>query len=535
LDSRLFDGLTAHERLIAQDQVLQWLEDFAVKVESDIPSQLEMLRQTEERGSANTAVLAACYINMPSLASEQENRKWDAVYGYYRRFAQAYQKLLVVTLKPAAQPEPCAELPMIVARALYYLGRCAKWSFFRYQNAARGDWIGMHQLYELAERGGYAELTVQPWSTECETSCTAIYLRTLMLATLNCTGMTKKEIDLADQWLEEWSRLLPLQQQFERGRQLFYVNLAEDCGGRRIRDLEPASSCRYWDTEPIVRIIEQAKGKLPQDLKPGGFDGGENVDEVDYELLFGYLLSEWSCDYYVRQRRQFERDDVRKTAQAIHGIFNICQHVKNLMVFRDRGINNESNENLLEADDECKKWVVNEGPYGFGTIVNLEADTWLGVGKLVALDYERNKDMTVIGVIRSIKLLSDQKCLVGIDVISHTPIYALLRESEAVVPTVDHALEAFLMSTLTFDGMPPFPGLYLPRNEDRKIPATLIIPQFNFTAAGMYEIHMENRLCLVRLGVVLEKRDDWVRVELKVMRVKELTWNAIAKHLAETI
>jgi len=535
VESRLINDSSVDDLLAAQTQVLQWLDDFVDSMGHDVLSQLKALRQTEEQSGAIMAALTDCYINAPSMTYEQENSKWNAIYGYYCNFARAYQELLLVSIKLSAQSEPCAEQPTIVARTLYYLGRCAKWCFFRYQDVPHGDWIEMHRLYELAESGGYSEQTVQPWSTESESSCVAIYIRTLMLATLNSTSMTKKEINLADQWLEGWSRLIPLQQQFDRERQLFYVNLTEDIGGRRIRNLEPTTSCRYWNPDPIAKIIMQANSNLPKDSQLTGLEDGDEIEDVNYPLMYGYLLSEWSCDYYVRQRRKTERDQVRKIAYATHGIFNIYQHIKNITVYQDRSKNRRNQDrrsqdrsqdrrqdvtlamNLYESADERLTWIINESPYGFGAIVNIELDTWLGVGKLVALDYENNKDLTIIGVLRSIKQLTDRNCLVGIDVLSHTPGYAFLLESNTTVPAGDLALEVSDQLALTFDGMSAFPGLYLPQDEERNIGTTLIIPRVNFINDGVYEIHYEKRTYLIRLGPALEKKDEWVRVEMRTI------------------
>ena len=120
-------------------------------------------------------------------------------------------------------------------------------------------------------------------------------------------------------------------------------------------------------------------------------------------------------------------------------------------------------------------------------------------------------------MIRSIKQLPERKCYLGIEVQSHTPTYVLLRGSVAKASLGEQSAEVFLASSLTFEGMPSFPGLYLPRDGERKMPSTLIIPAIEFVGAGMFELRMDNCSYLIRIGSLVEQKDDWARVEVKMV------------------
>jgi len=500
-----------HDPLAAQDLVLQWLKAFAAGADVPDRPQLAMLMQVDERCAANTAVLAAHYINTPALAYEDEERHWEAVHGNYHHFSRVYQAFIT-----AAVDWP--ELPLIVARALHHFGQAAKWHYLRYQPIPEGDWLRTHKLYQLAERGGFAGQAVQLGTSGVESTCTAAYLQALMLDTLSRTDLTKQEIDLVDGWLAGWVRPLALEQQFEEEWQLFYVDLAADRGGRRIRNFEPTPNCRYWDTDSVVRMVERARTSLHQGEQPAGIDVVENKPGVDYPRLLHHLLTEWSRDAYQRQRRTEERGEVKKRAEAMHGIFGVCQHVKNVM-FARRSDASALGAAMPEFEGQDEGWVIeNESPNGFGAVADPEIDTWLKVGRLIALDYEKNKDMTVVGVVRNINQQPDGKCYVGIEALSHTPTYVLLCAAQTIAPAGDISTEALHASTLSFEGMSPFPAVYLPRNDAKNTPSTLVMPVIELVAAGVFEMRMENHPYLVRFGAAMEQQDDWVRVEVKEVK-----------------
>jgi len=519
LDTQWLDKLPQNDSLATQDEILQWLAGFISDTEPPGLQQLQVLMLVDERCRSNTALLAMQYVNATRLSSETEERLWRSVYSYSHHFSLAYQRFITNYQERSEQITSHRELPLLVARALHYHGMGAKWHYFRYEQMPEGGWLQLHMLYILAEQEGFADKALQLFPDGEETSCSALYLQVLMLETPNRTNMTKKEINLVDEWLVGWSRLLPLQRQFEQEQQLFYVDLSEDRGGRRIRNFEPTPNCRYWDTGPVATLIEQAKASLQQGKHPAGFDSGRYTgSDVDCPGLFEHLLTEWSRDAYRRQRRTDERGEVKKVAEAIHGIFGVCQHVKNVMFVRDRGISIAGDMGMSGIDGEDANWTIeNESLYGFGAVVDPESNTWLKVGKLIALDYEKNKDMTVIGVVRSIKQLPERKCYLGIEVLSHTPTYVLLRGSVAKASPGEQSAEVFLVSTLTFEGMPSFPGLYLSRDEERKVPSTLIIPAIEFSGAGMFELRMDNCPYLIRIGSLVEQKDDWARVEVNMV------------------
>ena len=509
MDSGWLDTLSVQDPFAAQEGALQWLKTFVEKATSALDrSSFEALLQADQRCADNTQGLVARYLGTSMLSFEDEDRLWEAVHSHHYYFSRAWLSFVGASVDNPDQFSLQEELPLIVARALFHLSSAAKWHYFRYKPVPVGHWRRMHILYELAEHSGFAGrlMTLDGG----ETTCTAAYLRALMLGTVSRADMSKQEIELVDSWLDEWVRSIPLEAAFEEEWQLFYVDFSADIGGRRIRNFEPTHNCRYWDTDNIVRLLERTRTSLQQGLEPVGIVFEKANTGVDYPKLIHHLLAEWSrSDNYKRQRRSEERDPVKKKAQAIHGVFGVCQHVKNVM-FARRSTDNTLVMEQSEFADEIERWVIeNESPRGFGATVDPALETWLKVGRLIALDYELNKDMTVVGVVRNINQQPSGKSYIGIQALSHMPTYVLLRAADILQAE----------GKPSFDLMPPFPGIYLPRDEAIDAVASLILPVIEFVAAGLYELRMENRPYLVSLGDSVEQKDDWVRVQVQEIKM----------------
>jgi hypothetical protein len=76
--------------------------------------------------------------------------------------------------------------------------------------------------------------------------------------------------------------------------------------------------------------------------------------------------------------------------------------------------------------------------------------------------------------------------------------------------------DIFLASALATQGLPPFPALYLSRDDEKDIPSTLLLPRVEFIAGGIFELRTEHHHSQVRLGRVIEQKDDWVRAEVQL-------------------
>lgn len=441
------------------------------------------LMELERDSRPHLDVLMGMYIETQKLGFqylgfEYEDQLWLTVNHYLKHLTQAY-----ATLAQQRTPNITSiQSGKVLLQHIDSLALHAKWHYLRYQPLPKHFWLQMHAVYLQAE-------PLKTADAHAANACSR-YLQALMLDTLNHSNMLKPEIELVDGWLESCCQNLSLDKECDENRHLFFVDMQENQSARRIRDFVARPSCRYWHVDTLADSLEVMRTQLEGDILPPIF--AEDTPIPNAMRLIELMEAEWSQKSYKRQRRTDQRENVSKLAQAVNGIHGVCQHVKNLAF---AGISPPS----ARGHSSENGWIIeNESKFGFGAQVNAGLNLWLKPGCLIALDYELNPDMTVVGVVRSIQQQSGSDCYVGIEVLSHTPIYVRLQQLDE-----------------DGSGRPDFvafPALYLGKDSERGLPATLVMSSFEYVPAGFYELRTQQLSSRVRLGEVLEQQDDWLRV-----------------------
>ncbi|MCX7627510.1 MAG: hypothetical protein N2Z69_03755 [Methylophilaceae bacterium] len=455
------------------EQALQQLQTLGVTSTAG----LQQLVALDTATKAYAQALADFYVDTRRFTTEEESRMWTAGHDLHEQLSTKY----TLGLHDLADGIiPTAEAPALVARLLFQRGRAALWDYFRYLPTPPIWWLETHKLYAFAERERFADHPVILYADEAPSTCAALYLQILLLGTLNRTNMSKRQIENVYHWLLPWASQITLDRQFNENIHLYYVNLEEDRSGRRIRNLDPTPACRYWSTEPMAREIARALDHIEQ--------GAPQFTGLEPKLLRD-LYSEWSRNDYKRQRRRDERIEIQEYACVAHGIYAVCQEVQA-----------QSADNVL-MDQNSELWKIeNESGYGLGATLNATLNTWLKIGRLIALRKEHNKDICTIGVVRSIKQQDAGKVRVGIEILSHVTSYATLQELHDGVPT-EHR----------------FPGVFLPSDESRRLASSLLIPALEYHSGVELRLRLGRTAYRVRPRQTLEHQDDWVWTEIEVL------------------
>ena len=402
------------------------------------------------------------------LPADEESRFWEAGCAYHDLLAAILVALLHEVAKKAI---PATEAPAIVARTLYHRGLSALWRYLRYVPLPEGWWLDTHKIFAFAEREQISTSETTIAAAQSPTHTAAIYLQLLLLDTLNRTNMNRQQIAALAHWLENQTEAIAIERTFDDDSQLFFVKLDEDRGGRRIRNFEPTPSCRYWRTDDLLAEIEIELEKAESGQAPG----------IDADLL-RQMHAEWSRTGYKRQRRTDERNEVKKRASVAHGIYAVCQEVHSQAM--------GSTHLSLEGET----WTIeNESRNGFGALVNAEMNTWLKVGRLMTLREEMNFGMSIVAVVRSLQLQEGGKVYVGAEILSYMALYALLQDWPS-------------------NGANPYPGIFLASDEERSLPSSLVLPVIEYQPNIELRLKMDRRLHHVKLGKLMEQKDDWCRV-----------------------
>jgi hypothetical protein len=432
------------------------------------------LLEVEQIASPHLHGLIDYFINADKLSFELEDQVWVTVYRYLKYMVQGADALL-----KAEVATPTNAIADVLATKIDVMAKLAKWHYFRYRPLPANFWLNMHRTYALAEKYPANE-TAKPVSK-------VIYLNALLLDSLNRSNMQKAEIEHIDSWLRECSKGIMLERQCNELKHLLFVDLESQRSAQRIREYETREHCRYWSMESIITQLVDMRMQIEQGAVPTIF--AKDMALPSAKRLLDQLSSEWSYQSYKRQRRNDDREDVTKLAQAVHGLMNVCQHIKN----------NAYNQlvaplkNLLRAENSWR--IENESKYGFGAQVNSGLNLWLKPGVLISLDYELNPDMIAVGVVRNIQQQQGTDCYAGIEVLSYTPTYVTLR------------VQGDAMATSS-------PALYLANDEERKLPASLIMARYDYIERGRYLLKMDSRVYDAQIATLMEQHEDWIRVSV---------------------
>lgn len=460
------------------------------------PLALAELIEIDQSNRSHVDAFIHQYVHTQKPGAEPEAQLGETLHAYLQLLNHAY----MLTLQGNNTLQQDSKL---LGRAfmgrLDNLGLLALCHYVRYQPLPDDFWSKLHAAYQMAEETKGIDVV--------SAGCDASYLQALMLGTINHANMHEWEIVLVNGWLQRWCQDLSLAKKYDEEQHLFFVDLLENNGAQRMRHFAPETSYRYWNVDNMTSALKHMQQQLQGDVLPPDF--GEDIVLSNAMRLVEQLLAEWSNTDppFLRQRRLEDRDGVSKSAQVVHGIFNVCQHVKNL-AFANLSLvanHNQDGADSAATGSEENSWIIeNESKFGFGAVVKADLNLWLKPGRLIALDYEFNPDLTVVGVVRSIQQQSEDSCYAGIEVLSHTPTYVLLQHMD------DN------MSPET-GGTESFPALYLAKEDDRDQPAMLVMPSFQFRESGLYQLRAQQQAYTVRLGDMIEQQYDWLRVGINTM------------------
>lgn len=520
------DDITAIQT--ANQKLTALLEEASI---SDNAS-LKALLTIDEHCHPLLGKITAQYVKFENLRSELEMRMWETVYYYYRHLYNGYRKLIDdYTNSPDQDVFNFDYLPLILTRAMHAGFMMIKWRCFRQQAAPDTIWLNMHRMYQIAEQESLIAFPVMLYQESLETTIGESFTQAWMLDSLSHANMNKQDIEITNNLLGKWLKGTPVSKSYDAERFLYFADLAQDKGGRRIRNFQPTSSCRYWETERMCACIQAVATALEekQSLEKYGLRELERYPGA--RNLLNQLYAEWSRTEYRRQRRQQDRQAIIKIATIAYGIGNACLQVKR--VVNDHPANcgkftndSRSLEERIAAHSVARhapttffvgaageRWMlVDESALGYGATASQELTEWTQLGKLIAMVCEDNRQQVVLGVIRSIKSQPSNQRRIGIQIISRNAIWIQLSHAEARLGAQIAEDEFMINSRGMTERLLAFSGLYIPPEAGLADNPSILIPRMEFQYNGIYQVIKMKEKAAIQLSSPLEAKDDWARV-----------------------
>ncbi|WP_047396390.1 hypothetical protein [Chitinibacter sp. ZOR0017] len=487
------------------------------------------------------------YIANPRMSKEIEQKLWKDIVSYAQDMVAAYQRFVQAESNEALQAQFAPLMPLVLARSLRYLAIQAKWHYFRFEKVPPKLWTSAHQLYRLSEIGGFDSnpFAVYPSDGSEVSSCADEYIQMLMLNTLANNNLSVRQLDLVDQWLEKWSKLIQISRKYVIERHHFCVNLQEPHGAQKLNPELMGEPYRYWGLNELVNQVQEILGRLMTGASHASLDLGPDARGPAVTELLKHLDVFWTMCMRNSQVKRSERTKVTKAADVIYGLDRICGFIKEdndkfmrqsrdakeqidydeIMDMRLYGfVSSRTKQKTMggnpyavnKKQNDWHTWAIdNESNGGFGAVLRFSENEWIRPNLLLGLRLNTGENWQ-IGVLRRIARLSDDEISAGIQIITTTPVMVGMHSEQ------NDRIENMTVTELGFTGGLELPNvktaLYVPHQIDGKSVNTLIMHSADYGLDKIYQIRARDKKFSVSLGLVLEKGVDWIWVAVNVLR-----------------
>ena len=482
--------------------------------------------------------LSQQFIRFELMHSSVENNILTIVYSFHKQLYTSYVSLLNHFCNHPKQHKKALATRYMLA-AVNQAFEMLKWRSFVNVGLAPKVWLQLHKIFEIADSNKLLnQVLLNDAAPHNKLTLSALLLQTYMLDTLLQINLSRQGIDIASKLLRSQLINVEVSKEFDPSKFLFYVDLVNDNGAKRIRHLSPTQTGIYWQIDSLEKSIKSMISEIT--VKPSdSLSNGSAITLLDSSLIIEphqiktltetleLLLKEWSRDNYIRQRRKAIRRKISTTANVVHGIQEICIRIKsneNGMLSYGVRLSSEARlleqrlrthniikgaQNTLNIDTINHHWIIiDESNQGLGAVASRELNTRTVVGQIVGLVLANAKQDMIIAVVRSTRPKANRQMQVGIEILSHHAKWAQLRPTDES-DTDGNEQAAYKTS---FEETSSFSGLYLPIEAGISTESMLILPRIEFIPHTHYEISIAGMLDKVTLSDSIDSKNDWVKI-----------------------
>ena len=525
----------------ATQQLVQLINPAEGAATLSLQQQYDFIFNLESLNFGRLEKLSTQFSNVENMKLELENSMFEICYSYCRQ-AYIYQLKIIEQIAEHSKSQQIIalntkadHLSLLIARTLYAACNMVKWRMFSQANPPAKVWLQINVLYRFCAQRALLNNTVALFNNATMTTLSALFVQTYMLGQLTKVSLQKYQLEIAKRVINALLTRARISDKFTPEHYLFCIDLQQDAPAKRIRDLHPTDSFRYWELDELEKLLTVAitvsdRGEIPQSLVLAKIDNVKKLNETLH-----ILLAEWKKSGYLRQRRKINRQASSKTARVDSGINEICNQVKQANLTSgslNNGVHHASSlderlrlhtslrsSSLIAATSgTLDTWMItDESPHGLGVRVNKYANILARPNKLIGLMIDNETTTIVIGMIRSVKPTQGNQLRVGVEIISHHPSWVQLKrvDNNAVFantsanPAFQDDFSAIKTSSLDMD---LFSGIYLPIEAGLSDTSCLILPKINYRANANYSMSIAGMAHNVLLGEPIESFDDWVKV-----------------------
>jgi cyclic-di-GMP-binding protein len=522
--SRWMQELPLGDVSTAQEQVVQKLIQFNHAKLPVSAERLEVLAHLDEAARNVQDTLCSQYLRNLRMPTAVESRLWRAIHAFYWEVTRGYHACLMDYLSNPAASRIQGSIPLVTARAVRGFADLFKWRYFRGEGVEAKLWLKMHNLLLVSEYDHFEHAELKLYDHDVGKSSVAEeYIQALLLSLMTSGALTPRQIEMVDRWLDNWSRLLRLDNVKPAECDAFQVNTGQGRGLQRVLG-GCDQTCRFLCPDPVIKKVEMVRRALKTGTPPVSLGLGEDFRLPEgYELL-DIVAGEWS-NAGPRERRASPRLAASGRWQVLLGLDAICSQLESeladvagehpslnqeeLLDIRLYGFVRERTQIAVERQSRprpspeselIRQWAARDhSEVGQGFVIRNDESEWAKLGTLVALRAGPQAPWQ-IGVVRRTAPWDETWRVVGIKTVTGPA------EPVHIEPEITPGLSYSVYDTYLSDQVKAWPALHFRKNDS----GFLIADPAAYASGRAWRLSTRDGVERIRLDAVRDKGEGWV-------------------------
>lgn len=505
----------------------QWLAQLpltnAQLAQTALSAQIKMLNTATVAPSARLKIMeslrspvafvqaerAKRFFNQPVPLDEPAAAGWSEVIALWDAMVQAYESCVGVD---------AVYMPQIYQRALEYAGLAMRDHNRIYRAIPAPRWQRFHALYSAVEATPHAATPVADAVGDDvpDASCTATYLRVLLLQHATPDALTLAQLTATERWLRQWTSLVTFVKTPGTDATIPRLAVLFGTGGgaRDVADVQPAPNVRYLELDRLGAMLVQMIAGLRNGKSPADLALGAELRQPACENLLLLLTMQW-CG--TGKGRTEERSPSSIKVMVSMSIAAMHFHLTG-RAFRQPGARLSKREEddmqmfgrvserteqalLSQRSGALETWeIINHSRSGMlGMCRQPDAATRLSHNQLLGLRTATGRTF-YLGVVQRIQVDESGAVAIGL----------------RVIPGLPTPIAAKIHGVIAADGKYYDRALLMSPDEARKTPPSLIMAPASYQPNRKVDIHVDAAQ-EIRLTAVLDKGVNFERVTYEVV------------------
>jgi hypothetical protein len=467
------------------------------------------------------------FLRMPFDVSEGERDFALNIQRICLEAANGFQRFLRNRANWATTRESIDLMFRVTGLALNSIHAYMKWSYFLNDTGRSAPWKQLHALYMLAEADSYAQIpfVLHDSQPSFKPSVQSLYLRTLILETLNTGNLSKIQIEIADGWFSSWCSDYMLDSVFSSRSHLFHVDIASESGMHLMRQDSHGDSFRYINASGLKIQIEEVKAGLRHGRLYAGHGAGAVFPVEEHvallaiiERLYQSILA--GSDNRVEERTQFEDREVdvvigaarvfeqfRRDPAAPASKPRAAASQADNFEISDAGLTlapaapSESGDDLIfGGEEDTLNWRVNDlSSKGFGLLADRALSDEVILNGLMAIRNQENPGWMLGRVVRKLPNRVKGEVLVGVEVMHFRPARVELQPLADNVPAGE-----------------PVEALFCAGEDASGKLDALVLRIQDFSSEHGFQLTTGGSRFQVRMNRIVAKGADWIKARFEI-------------------